>query len=123
MRRNISTIVWIVIVLAVAALNWQMGRLYERGVCEREFATELTAKPLGPETVGFKPLQELPILKQIEIRIDGTDRMFVVGEIQTFEVARYGPKGKSELVLDSNGKAVAQIVRATEMNKTIDFTR
>ena len=87
-----------------------VGRSYGQYESYQNFAHELTRQPLGFEAVGFKPLRELPVLKQIEINIDGTRRRFVVGEIKAFEVARYGVK--SELVMDHNNEfAVAQIVR------------
>lgn len=120
-RSNIATVTWVIIVLTVGGINWQMGRLHERQANEQKLVAQLTSKPLGPETVGFKPLDVLPVLKQIEVSIDGETRKFVVGEIRMFEVKRYGVR--QELVLDSWDHPVAEIVRATEMNKTSEFTK
>ena len=104
-----SSIVWIVVLFAISALEWQMGRIHERRVCEQEFAASLTNKPLGYEAVGFKPLKELPVLKQIEFVINGETRKFVVGEIKMFDSSRY--RTKSELVMDYNDVGVAEIIR------------
>lgn len=104
-----SSIVWVVILFAVSALEWQMGRIHERRVCEQEFAASLTSKPIGPETVGFKPLKDLPVMKQIEFTINGEKRKFVVGEIKMFDSSRY--RTKSELVMGYDDVAVAEIIR------------
>lgn len=110
----------LVITTVTTTMGWYAGRNYEQFVSHQEFTTQLTSQPIGPETVGFKPLQELPLLKEIKFVVEGQERRFVVGEIKKFESSRYGTK--SELVLDWNNTAVAEIIRAGGMNAPAVFT-
>ena len=105
-----AVVLTVAIALTTLLGGWRLGRDYQRLVSAEDFATQLISRPLGVETVGFKPLQELPTLKQIEVRINGVNRKFVVGEIQRFDVSRYGVR--QELVLNYDKVAVAEVVRA-----------
>lgn len=109
----------LVIVSIATMMGWHSGRNYQQVVSSQEFMAELTSTPTGPDAVGFKPLTALPVLKQVDFTVNGKNRKFIVAEIKMFEVSRYGVR--SELVLDANDVAVAEIIRATEMNKPAGF--